>query len=162
MASASVGLKHGKIACEPDWVSGDIRSRGYSKSEPELIIPDSNGLAPLPVQQSDMLKPVYMDIVSKGLDYAYHKYKAQHWVNSRAGAASKTTKPKDVIIVGAGMAGLSAAYELKEAGHRVHIVEMQERVGGRVKTFGEKDGFAKHLYADGKSLCDDCNYAVMH
>ena len=147
-------LKHRKIAGEPDWVSGDIKD--YPKSKPELVIPDSNGLAPLPVQQSDMLKPVYMDIVSRGLDYAYHKYKDQHWVETNSTASldrkKTTSKPRDVIIVGAGMAGLSAAYELKEAGHRVHIVEMQERVGGRVKTFGEKDGFAKHLYADGKSL----------
>ena len=62
---------------------------------------------------------------------------------------TKTDKPKDVIIVGAGMAGLSAAYELAQVGHRVQILEMQERVGGRVKTFGEKEGFAKHLYVDG-------------
>jgi len=50
------------------------------------------------------------------------------------------------------MAGLSAAYELKKAGHKVQIIEMQERVGGRVKTFGEKEGFAKGLYVDGECL----------
>ena len=43
-----------------------------------------------------------------------------------------------------------AARELKRVGHRVTILEMQERVGGRVKTFGENEGFAPGLYVDGK------------
>ena len=48
------------------------------------------------------------------------------------------------------MAGMAAAYELKRVNHEVQILEMQERVGGRVKTFAEKEGFAKGLYVDGK------------
>lgn len=44
-------------------------------------------------------------------------------------------KPKDVLIVGAGMAGMVAASLLKQAGHRVTIVESNTRVGGRIKTF---------------------------
>lgn len=46
-----------------------------------------------------------------------------------------TEKPKDVLIVGAGMAGMVAASMLKQAGHRVTIVESNTRVGGRIKTF---------------------------
>ncbi len=44
-------------------------------------------------------------------------------------------KPKDVLIIGAGMAGMVAASLLKQAGHRVTIVESNTRVGGRIKTF---------------------------
>ena len=62
---------------------------------------------------------------------------------------SKTLHKKHVIIVGAGLAGLSAAYELTEVGHDVDIVEMQNRVGGRVKTLREKDGFSKHCLSEG-------------
>ena len=106
------------------------------------------------MQQNDALKPLYMDIVEHGLDYAYTHYGSDiSWVKSmQEGVITKTQteKPRDVIIVGAGMAGLAAAYQLKEAGHRIHILEMQKRVGGRVKTFGEKDGFARGLYVDGK------------
>lgn len=40
----------------------------------------------------------------------------------------------DVIIVGAGYAGLTAAKELLKAGKTVKIVEARERVGGRVYT----------------------------
>lgn len=47
----------------------------------------------------------------------------------------RTDKPKDVLIIGAGMAGMVAAGLLKQAGHNVTIVESNTRVGGRIKTF---------------------------
>jgi len=53
---------------------------------------------------------------------------------------------KKVIIVGAGMAGLVAAYELKRAGHEPLIIEAQHRVGGRVRTLREP--FTEGLYAE--------------
>jgi monoamine oxidase len=38
------------------------------------------------------------------------------------------------VVVGAGLAGLSAAYELVRAGQNVQVFEAQERVGGRTHT----------------------------
>jgi len=55
-------------------------------------------------------------------------------------------KPKKVIIVGAGLAGLSAGYELKRTGHTPVILEAQQRVGGRVYTLREP--FTEGLYAE--------------
>jgi len=50
-------------------------------------------------------------------------------------------KPLHVVIVGAGLAGLVAAYELEKRGHRVTILEADPRhVGGRVRTLRLKDG----------------------
>jgi phytoene dehydrogenase-like protein len=48
---------------------------------------------------------------------------------------------KDVIIVGGGIAGLSAACYLEKMGFKTLIIEASDRVGGRVKTDFE-NGFA--------------------
>ncbi|WP_263381869.1 flavin monoamine oxidase family protein [Granulicella arctica] len=45
-----------------------------------------------------------------------------------------TEAPYDTLIIGAGMAGLTAARTLAEAGQRVLVVEAQDRIGGRILT----------------------------
>ncbi len=40
----------------------------------------------------------------------------------------------DVLIVGAGLSGLSSAYHLKRAGKTAVILEMSPHVGGRIRT----------------------------
>ncbi|WP_216853186.1 FAD-dependent oxidoreductase [Phytoactinopolyspora halotolerans] len=46
-------------------------------------------------------------------------------------SARKRTK---VVILGAGIAGLTAAYELQKAGYECHILEARDRPGGRART----------------------------
>ncbi len=58
----------------------------------------------------------------------------------------RTGPPKKVIVIGAGLAGLSAAYELTEAGHDVTVLEAQTRPGGHVLTLREP--FSDGLYAE--------------
>jgi monoamine oxidase len=57
--------------------------------------------------------------------------------------------PKRVIVIGAGMAGLVAAYELLRQGHEPLILEAQNRVGGRVYT---QRSFAPGLYAEAGAM----------
>jgi monoamine oxidase len=53
---------------------------------------------------------------------------------------------KKVLVLGAGMAGLVAAYELTALGHDVTVLEARTRPGGRVHTLREP--FSDGLYAE--------------
>jgi phytoene dehydrogenase-like protein len=48
--------------------------------------------------------------------------------------AQHADTPTDVLIVGAGLAGLCAALHLKKYGYRVKVLEAEDRPGGRIKT----------------------------
>jgi monoamine oxidase len=61
-------------------------------------------------------------------------------------AAPATVPRRRVIVAGAGLAGLAAAYELVHSGHDVTVLEAQHRPGGRVWTLREP--FADGLYAE--------------
>ncbi len=76
----------------------------------------------------------YVDVVRDGV----HKH-------FKAGGFKKR-----VIVVGAGLAGLSAAYELLKAGHEPLILEAQHRVGGRIFTLREP--FARGLYGEAGAM----------
>src|SRR6266403_3446610 len=45
-----------------------------------------------------------------------------------------------VTVVGGGLAGLSAALELVDAGHDVTLLEARPTLGGKVQTLPERDG----------------------
>ena len=62
----------------------------------------------------------------------------------------RTGAPSTVLILGGGMAGLTAADVLVRAGHDVTIVEAQTRVGGRVQTFREP--FSEGLFAEAGAM----------
>nr|WP_236619656.1 flavin monoamine oxidase family protein [Bacillus sp. 1NLA3E] len=70
------------------------------------------------------MTPLMIDIIKNGL--------------------KKSQVPKHIIVVGAGLAGLVAASLLKEAGHKVVIIEANNRVGGRVYTI--RSPFSNGLY----------------
>ena len=57
-----------------------------------------------------------------------------------------TGPAKKVLILGAGMAGLVAAYELSKSGHDVTVLEARTRPGGRVHTLREP--FSDGLFAE--------------
>lgn len=59
-------------------------------------------------------------------------------------------KPKKVMVLGAGLAGLVAGHELTQAGHDVTILEARARPGGRVHTLREP--FSDGLHAEAGAL----------
>lgn len=49
--------------------------------------------------------------------------------------AIRLEKPKKVLVIGAGAAGMTAARQLKFLGFDVKVIEARPRCGGRVMTF---------------------------
>jgi monoamine oxidase len=71
----------------------------------------------------------------------------------------QNSKGTSVLILGAGMAGMSAAHELRDAGYRVRILEYNDRAGGRNwslyggDSYTELGGFTQKVqFADGLYL----------
>ena len=65
---------------------------------------------------------------------------------TRSAIVTASVAPKKIIIIGAGMAGLSAGYELTQLGYDVTILEARARPGGRVHTLREP--FTDGLHAE--------------
>ncbi|MGZ4960200.1 MAG: flavin monoamine oxidase family protein [Methylomonas sp.] len=58
---------------------------------------------------------------------------------ARSGSVSAQEPVANVLIIGAGLSGLSAAYHLKKAGKHAVILEMSPHIGGRIRTAGYAD-----------------------
>jgi monoamine oxidase len=67
----------------------------------------------------------------------------------QAGLEQRSGERKRVLIIGGGIAGLVAAYELRRQGHEPTVLEAQNRVGGRVFTLRT---FAPGLYAEAGAM----------
>ncbi len=72
---------------------------------------------------------------------------------------SQAPKGSSILILGAGVAGMTAAYELRKAGYKVRILEYNNRAGGRCwtirggDTFTELGGATQHCqFEDGGYL----------
>ena len=64
-----------------------------------------------------------------------------------ASAAPVVAGAPRIVVVGAGLAGLSAAYQLRQAGYRASVVEASDRVGGRcwsIKGYFDEGQVAEH------------------
>jgi monoamine oxidase len=99
------------------------------------------------VGEAGGLSAAYMAMLTLGF---MPDYKAQAAALTLPAGSGKGTK---VVILGAGMAGLSAAYELTKAGYEVTVLEARDRVGGHNWTIRKG---TKVDWADGTS--ETCTY----
>lgn len=63
-----------------------------------------------------------------------------------------SARGREVLILGAGIAGLVSAYELHQAGCRVRVLEARERVGGRCWTLRRGDRISE--FGGAEQVCD--------
>ena len=64
-------------------------------------------------------------------------------------------QPKKVLVLGAGVAGLAAAFELSQAGHDVTVLEARMRPGGRVLTLREPFSDGLYMEAGARYIRED-------
>ncbi|KAI9691985.1 MAG: hypothetical protein M1820_009637 [Bogoriella megaspora] len=96
--------------------------------------------SPIP-DESEQLRPTFLKLMKDG--------------------PGKVTGHPKVTIVGAGVSGLCAGYELKKAGFDVTILEASSRIGGRVQTFREP-AFAPGLHGEGGAMHIPKNHFLLH
>lgn len=69
---------------------------------------------------------------------------------------------KRVTVIGAGVAGLVAAYELEQLGHHVEVLEGSRRIGGRIYTHRFRSGPAAPLVELGAMRIPTKHQRAMH
>lgn len=83
--------------------------------------------------------PAQPDISTEGTQHAIRSLISMgpRFRDLRPSLRLRPTRQNSVLILGAGLAGLSAAYELHHAGYAVTVLEAQHRLGGRVKSLDD-------------------------
>ncbi|KAG6731009.1 15-cis-phytoene desaturase, chloroplastic/chromoplastic [Carya illinoinensis] len=113
---------------------GDSESMGHRlkiKYPRAVALRPRKGVYPLQVVCVDFPRPE-LDNTVNFLEAAY--------LSSSFRTSPRPTKPLTVVIAGAGLAGLSTAKYLADAGHKPVLLEARDVLGGKVAAWKDDDG----------------------
>jgi monoamine oxidase len=82
------------------------------------------------------------------------------WASASGAVLVPAARKGKVLVLGAGLAGLAAAFELVAAGHEVTVLDARTHPGGRVLTL--RAPFADGLYAEAGGMAINAHYRHYH
>lgn len=123
-----------RMKINPALAFGDSTAMGLS-----LRIPNTHAITTRPRKDVFLLQVVCVDYPRPELDNTVNFLEAAY-LSSFFRSSSRPNKPLDVVIAGAGLAGLSTAKYLADAGHRPLLLEARDVLGGKVAAWKDDDG----------------------
>jgi monoamine oxidase len=112
----------------------DLSSNTWDARSDELVeIADQNGR---PNPEIEVVEQLFSELVEALFAFPDHLRDVETSPN-----------PKSICVIGGGIAGLTAAYELTARGHGVTLLEASDRFGGRIRTHHFRDGTHAELGA---------------
>lgn len=112
------------------------RAYGIARMSRKTGIPSDELLGMVREAQSKKFQTTRRRFLQGGLGFAGTMAAANFFKGGQRAMAQQTP----VLIVGAGIAGLTAAYRLTQAGIPVNVIEARNRVGGRVRSISKIAG----------------------
>ncbi|NEP81279.1 MAG: FAD-dependent oxidoreductase [Okeania sp. SIO3C4] len=131
------------------------RAYGIARMSKKTGIPSDELLGMVTEAQSRNFRTTRRRLLQGGLGFAGAMAASNFFKGGQRAMAQQTP----VLIVGAGIAGLTAAYRLTQAGVPVNIIEARNRVGGRIKTMEKVAG--TFLSADLGGEYIDSDHAIL-
>ena len=83
---------------------------------------------------------IHMGIPRPNLEKTSEPFREASAASEAIKSLSRPTEPKTVLVMGGGLAGLSTAKHLVDAGHKPIVLEARSLLGGKIAAWKDKDG----------------------